>query len=102
MIKVRASTSADGGITSFTVENHGRSDVCAAVSLLVLNTVNSIEALTDENFKCDYKEEGGYISFAVTNAPAGRDCTLLLKAMMLGLNGVKEEYPSEIEIKELK
>jgi uncharacterized protein YsxB (DUF464 family) len=102
MIKFRASTGADGGITAFTVENHGRSDVCAAVSMFVLNTVNSIEALTDEAFRCDYKEEGGYISFAVAEPPAGRECRLLLDAMMLGLNGIKEEYPSEIEIKELK
>jgi uncharacterized protein YsxB (DUF464 family) len=102
MIKFRASIGRDGGITAFTVENHGRSDVCAAVSMLVLNTVNSIEALTDEAFTCDYKEEGGYISFAVTKPPAGRDCRLLLNAMMLGLNGVKDEYPWEFEIKELK
>ena len=32
-----------GGITGFTVQNHGESIVCAAVSMLVLNTVNSLD-----------------------------------------------------------
>ncbi len=85
-------------IVAFTVENHGRSDVCAAVSLFVLNTVNSIEALTDEPFACDYNEDGGFIDFKLTDPPASDGAKLLLNSMMLGLNGVKTEYPLEIKI----
>ncbi len=102
MISFKAAVDEGDCVTSFTVRNHGRSDVCAAVSMFVLNTVNAIEGLTDEPFKCDYKEDGGYISFTLTEPPAGAECKILLDAMMLGLRSVKQEYPTEITIKELK
>jgi uncharacterized protein YsxB (DUF464 family) len=89
----------EGDENSFKVKNHGRTDVCAAVSMLVLNTVNAIEALTDEPFKCDSNDEGGYIRFALTEPPAGKEARLLLDTMWLGINTVKEEYPAEIKIK---
>ncbi len=99
MISFKASRGKNGSLVGFTVKNHGRSDVCAAVSLFVLNTVNSIEALTDEPFKCDYKEEGGFIDFKLTEPPAGAEAKLLLDSMELALNGLKEQYPSEIKLK---
>jgi uncharacterized protein YsxB (DUF464 family) len=89
----------EGDENSFTVKSHGATYVCSAVSMLVLNTVNSIEALTDEPFKCDYNEDGGYISFSLSEPPAGKEAKLLLDAMRLGIKSVKEEYPSEIEVK---
>ncbi len=98
MILFNAVCDRGKNIVSFTVENHGRSDVCAAVSLFVLNTVNSIEAFTDEPFTCDYNEDGGFIDFKLTEQPASEGARLLLNSMMLGLDGVKDEYPSEIKI----
>ena len=53
MILAGVTKDADGKITAFTVQNHGESYVCSAVSMLVLNTVNSIEALTGQQFDCD-------------------------------------------------
>ncbi len=98
MILFKASRDGDGNLIGFTVKNHGRSDVCAAVSLFVLNTVNSIEALTNEPFKCDYKEEGGFIDFKLTEPPAGKEAKLLLDSMTLALNGLKEQYPTEVHL----
>ena len=69
------------------------------MSMLVINTVNSIEALTGESFTCDYKEDGGFIRFALSSAP-GRESSLLLDAMVLGLRSVKERYGNEIKLKE--
>ena len=87
----------EGQLAGFTVRNHGASHVCAAVSLLVLNTVNSIEALTDEAFDCDHAEDGGFIKFAV-KGPRGSKSGILLDAMALGLSSIQERYPQEIQV----
>ena len=100
MIKLEATCDAQGGLVAFTVRNHGSSHVCAAVSLLVLNTVNAVEALTDAQFTCDHDPKGGYINFALQSArdtTIGREAGLLLDAMMLGLTSVKEQYPQDFE-----
>ena len=103
MINVKIVRSLSGKITGFTVENHGESIVCAAVSMLVLNTVNSIEVLTKDNFTCDYNENGGFLTFSCDNPSAQTEgIRILLDAMYLGLTTAKEEYPKEIEIKEIR
>ena len=97
MISVTVVRNRQRKITAFTANNHGRSEVCAAVSLMVLNTVNSIEALTGEPFSCDYDENGGFITFSLTGTPE-RESGLLLESMLLGLRSVQEQYKGEIEI----
>lgn len=102
MINAKILRDADGKIIGFTVENHGESFVCASVSMLVINTVNSIERFTKDSFTCDYNEtDGGFLTFSLTN-PAARtnDTDILLNAMHLGLTSAQEEHPDEIEIKE--
>ena len=88
----------EGRITGFTVKGHGNSIACAAVSLMALNTANSIEALTDADFTCEYDPDGGFLMLDMTQADAKAD--LLLEAMALGLSSVKEKYSSEIDIDE--
>ena len=100
MIKLEITRDAQGGLTAFTVRNHGASHVCAAVSLLVLNTVNAVEALTNAKFSCDHAPEGGFIAFALQSArdtAPGREAGLLLDAMLLGLTSVKEQYPQDFD-----
>ena len=86
---------SEGRVCAFEVVNHGKSDVCAAVSLLAFNTVNSIEALTEETFTGDYDPEGGYLQWIrgedsfCKEADSGAD--LLLEAMMLGLKSLLED-----------
>ena len=96
MILAKLTRSPGGSIEAFTVENHGESFVCAGVSMLVLNTVNSIEALTGQKFTCDYHPDGGYISFEL-KGQQDKDAALLLESMYLGLTGVKDQYPTEIK-----
>ncbi|MCL2204514.1 MAG: ribosomal-processing cysteine protease Prp [Defluviitaleaceae bacterium] len=103
MITARLSRDAAKRVIAFDVHHHGDSYVCAAVSMLVINTVNSIEALTDANFSCNHNEEdGGYISFTMESPRdtlPGREAGLLLDAMELGLESVAEQYPSEFTMK---
>ena len=101
MIKVAINRSRAGKITSVQLNGHGdASKVCPAVSLLVLNTANSIEALTDEAFTCDYNEDGGFIHIQVKNP--GSEASLLLEACVLGLYSVQETYNDDISIVEVK
>ena len=101
MINAKIVRDSSGKITGFTVKNHGESIVCAAVSMLVLNTVNSIELLTKDKFACDYNDNGGFLTFSLTEPATRTDgIGILLDAMFLGLTSTKKEYPTEIEITE--
>ena len=100
MINAEIIRGKSGNVTGFKVENHGESIVCAAVSMLVLNTVNSIEALTEDDFNCEYNEEGGYIKFALSSPDSHTaGVKILLDAMVLGLESTLEQYPNEISIR---
>jgi uncharacterized protein YsxB (DUF464 family) len=94
-IRVRL-TGAGGAITGFIAENHGDPVVCAALSILAINTVNSIESFTDAAFSVDYDEKGGYLSFSLKETDAGAE--LLLRAFGLGLSSLSEQYGDEITI----
>ena len=103
MIFVTIDRNSAGCICGFSVREHGKNEVCAAVSLLTLNTVNSIEALIDEPFNCEYDPEGGYLRADLPRVREGRRCPeadLLLESMALGLRSVKDNYRSEIEIED--
>ena len=45
----------------------GKDIVCAAVSALILNTVNSIEAFTEDKFSCAQEEKSGLIEFIIVS-----------------------------------
>jgi len=100
MIQAEGAYDPEGRLTGFTVSNHGDSYVCGAVSMLVINTINSIETLTSQAFNCHYNEGGGYIQFALKGRRSVK-AGVLLDAMLLGLKSAQEQYPSEINWKEM-
>ena len=77
----------------------GKDIVCAAVSALVSNAVNSIEHFTDDESSCGSGEESGMISFRCSHMPS-HDASLLLDSMILGLEEIEDnnEYESYIDI----
>ncbi len=81
---------------------HGKDIVCAAVSMLAINTVNSIETLTDDEFDVQ-QGESGELSFHFTKTPSDKG-QALIDALRIGLETVEAEYGSSyIEIsKEVK
>lgn len=90
-------------IYGFTVDNHGDTFVCAAVSALTLNTVNSIEAFCGDEIHCEYDEGGGYLRFVLPALERGgqsSDASLLLNALLLGLTGIEAEHPEQIRIQD--
>ncbi|MBE5907021.1 MAG: ribosomal-processing cysteine protease Prp [Lachnospiraceae bacterium] len=71
--------------------DYGKDVVCAGISALVLNTINSIEAFTEENFTCEVEEATGDVRFSLTDIP-GEKASLLLDSLVLGVTGIQETY----------
>lgn len=69
----------------------GEDIVCAAVSMLVINTVNSLEALTSAKMQVHTEEESGTIDlkFQEDLESGGR---LLMDSLVLGLESVVRQY----------
>ena len=108
MIKAEIFRNADFVICGFRITGHagyadeGDDIICSAVSMLVINTINCIEAFTTEKF--DYSadnENGGYIDFSLPDIKKGgknHDVELLLETMLYGLNNIEKEYSQYIKI----
>ena len=62
----------------------GQDVVCAAASVLMINTMNAIECYTDDETSLVSDEEEGRIEFLFSERPT-HDAELLLNAMILGL-----------------
>ena len=83
--------------TGFCCEGHagyadaGEDIVCAGISTLVINTINSIEALTETEILADAEQDSGTIH---VHFPSGCDeqAKLLVDAMILGLQGIQTNY----------
>ena len=69
----------------------GQDIVCAGISILVQNTINSIQVYTEEGFKCEADEKSGDIRFHFEDVPE-HDAALLIDSMILGLQGIQSSY----------
>ena len=67
----------------------GQDIICAAVSVLMVNTANSLEQLTDDGFTCE--EGDGYVSIAIEQE-ASDTAILLMNSLRLGLESIRETY----------
>ena len=99
----------DNRILAFTCNGHAgyanasEDIVCAAISILVINTINSIEALTRTKPIVEVKQESGYIHCSFEDDITD-DAALLLDAMLLGLSQIQEQYGTkyiDVKIKEV-
>ena len=100
MIQVTVFKNQDSQYTGFTCLGHagyadaGEDIVCAAVSALVINTINSIACFTGEKFQTESDEESGLIRVSF-NRPPEHDAELYLKSLILGLQGIQNDYGDE-------
>ncbi|MDE7332176.1 MAG: ribosomal-processing cysteine protease Prp [Lachnospiraceae bacterium] len=69
----------------------GRDIVCSAVSMLVINTINSLDELLKVPMQVDSDEEKGLIDCQFTENLDGKG-RLLVDSMILGLEGVVSQY----------
>ena len=90
----------DENVTGFHIEGHsgyddrGKDIVCAAVSALAINCVNSIEEFTEDEFSVGSDEARGMIDFELSGAGSER-AELLLHSLILGLESISETYGNQ-------
>ena len=72
----------------------GEDIVCAAVSALVINTINSVEQLVSDEFDLVTEQESGRIDFSLRDGYS-RESLLLIQSLVLGLQGIQKNYGTE-------
>ena len=77
----------------------GQDIVCSAISVLLINTINSIEKLTSDQADLVSNEESGLIDYRLKKVPS-HEAELLLSAMVIGLKDLaaNEEYRDYIQL----
>ena len=82
--------------------DEGSDIVCSAVSLLVINTVNSIEEFIGEDMNCEADEaSGGFLKVSFPRIQEGGEnpeLNLILKVMEKGLADLEKEYGDFIKV----
>lgn len=88
--------SKDNSYFGFKISGHaeygycGKDVVCAGVSALVINTVNSLEEFTEDSIVTEESEDG-LVKCKILGKVSPQS-KLLLKALRLGLCSIYEEY----------
>jgi hypothetical protein len=87
-----------GEFRSFTCKGHagyadyGRDIVCASVSVLVINTVNSLEELCGERMEVVSDEDKGMIRCSFLNQVLQENSRVLMDSLVLGLTQIEKQY----------
>lgn len=93
-----------GDIIGFQSKGHaghgmrGTDVVCASVSALIINTINSIEKLTHDKFDENINDRRAIIEFQIDGA-VSNESELFLKSLELGLTEIARDYPGNVSIK---
>ena len=89
----------NGNCVGFEAKGHagydveGKDIICSAISVLVVNFINSIEILTEDGFDGTVEEKTGDVSFHFLDTDSiSHDARLLMDSLMLGIDGVSETY----------
>lgn len=75
----------------------GEDIVCSAVSVLTINTINSISSFTDARFSLESHEESGHLEMLL-ETPVDAGAELLMKSLVLGLQGIQDNYQGYITL----
>ena len=107
MIKITIYENMRHEIMGFDASGHagyadaGSDIVCSAASVLMINTINSIDQLTNQRFTLDVNDndDSNLIAFRF-EGNVEHDAVLLINSMILGLQDMEEneEYKPYIDI----
>ena len=107
MIAITVYQDSDGNKIGFSSKGHagfaesGYDIICAGVSALVINFINSADALCGADYSLNTDEETGMIDFRLKE-PATEGVALLMESMILGLKGIQKDYGNEYIILNFK
>ena len=74
-------------------DDYGKDIVCASISALVINFINSAEALTSDQLQVEADETEGRIVMDFPSEGLSKECQLLYQSLMIGLSGIEKNYP---------
>jgi len=105
MVEVTIYRTKSHEYTGFDVKGHaglaesGKDVLCAAISMLVINTINAIGRYTTDKTSCVDDDEQGMIEYRFSHV-AGHDAHLLMRTMILGLASLEDnsDYEPFIDI----
>ncbi len=98
MTEIKIYKNKSGEYLKFTCDGHagyadyGKDIVCAAISILVINTVNSLEEITKEAIQVNADEEAGRISCTFLRQPLKETSAALMDSLILGLCQIEAQY----------
>ena len=72
--------------------DYGEDIVCASISVLVINTSNSLEQITGEKMNVEADEESGIIRCHLMNQPLKETSKALMDSLVLGLTQIEKQY----------
>ena len=75
----------------------GKDIVCAGVSALVLNMINSVDEFCEDKYMLDINEDNGHVKFSFIDEPS-YNAILLINSLELGIKGIKETYSQHITL----
>jgi len=98
-----------GSWKSFTLDRHtgfdeaGRDIVCAGISMLAINTVNSLEALLGEEIlvETDDRDDGALLRCTFPHRPS-EGASLLVDSLLLGIETARRQYGRQFVDYEIK
>ena len=80
----------------------GQDIVCAAVSALIVTTVNSLDEFTEDEI--EVREDDGYVSIHFKTNPNTERGKLLMDSLILGLTEIEHSYNNRyltVKVKEV-
>lgn len=100
MVEIEVRKSEHGKVIGFHVSGHagfaeyGSDVICAGISILVINCINSIEQFSDTKFDLIQNEKDGMIDFTCKE-PLDDRAVVLLQSLLYGLNEIQDTYGKE-------
>ena len=107
MTEIIIRKSENGEYKGFTCKGHsgfaakGKDIVCASVSVLVINAINSMEKLAEEDMEIKAEEAAGIIRFRIKRTLSEKG-KLLMDSMILGLLQIEEQYGNKYLVVKFK
>ncbi len=98
MIQITFHKTRTGDYQGFTCRGHagyavyGEDIVCAAVSALVINTINSLDEITGEQMDVTAEEDSGTIRCFFEKLPLKETSRVLIDSLVLGLTRIEKQY----------
>ena len=78
-------------------DDAGKDIVCAGISALTINFINSIEEFMDDRFVVKTNEEDGMIDFKFEETPS-KESQTLIDSLVFGLENLEKEYKDFISL----